>query len=114
MSKYLHGETKLHYLVVEDDYNAVKELILSGESVNTVNKFDHTPLMDSVTLGNYSMVTLLLKNGSDINFTDKEGNTALHHAYIHQCSKEIIELLIQNGANSNIKNIYDELPKEAN
>ena len=113
MSTYLHGETKLHYLVVENDYNAVKELILAGESVNSFNKFGHTPLMDCLTLNNRLMITLLLESGSNINAIDKEGNTPLHHAYINQCPKKIIGILIQYGADSNIKNIYDEFPEEA-
>ena len=45
---------------------------------------------------------LKLLNGFDINMTDNEGNTLLHHACERQ-HNEIVKLLLDNGANPNIR-----------
>lgn len=56
---------------------------------------------------NEKIIKLLLKSNFDINYQNKDGWTALHFAFLYE-DKEMIEILLQNGANSKIKNNKNE------
>jgi B-cell CLL/lymphoma protein 3 len=55
------------------------------------------------------MITFLLKYGADVNATTFSGNTALHLAS-GQGMDQLVDLLIQNGANISITNIEGDAP----
>jgi ankyrin repeat protein len=59
--------------------------------------------------GHIAVVKKLLKNGADINMTNKYGNTPFHLA----CSEgytEIVKLLLEKGANINTVDKFDQTP----
>ena len=59
----------------------VQLLLLRGVNVNGRGRFGWTGLMAAIVWENAEMVTLLLsRDDIDINMTDSEGRSALHHA----------------------------------
>lgn len=59
--------------------------------------------------GNYKAVEILLKAGFDVNEKGDMGYTALHYAYKRK-HKNIIELLLKNGASDKVTNKFGEKP----
>ena len=53
-------------------------------------------------------ILLLIKNGESINQQDSKGYTLLHYAFIR--NNNLKEFLLQNGSNSNIKNLNGQTP----
>lgn len=84
----------------------------SGIDVNIADNWGMTALMWAAKASCPAAVEAILKHGVQINLQDKEGNTALMwaaKAYMyHDRAVSIIEMLIQNGADPNIKNIYNK------
>ena len=90
---------------------ALEYLLQQGLSPNTPNAFGKTPLMYAAQYNQLRSVEILLTGGADANsqtiipnddcsFTlRKSGMTALHYA-ARYASKEVIEKLVQHGANS--------------
>jgi ankyrin repeat protein len=62
--------------------------------------------------GNLEEVKKQLEAGAPINYRDRQGNTALHISALFG-HREIVHLLLQNGADKTIKNNYGETPDEA-
>ena len=91
-----------HHLIVE-------LLLEHGAEPDCTGDMDVTPLICASSYGNHKCIKLLYQYG-DINFQTKCGDTALHFA-IRNAHVECVKLLLENGADPNIKNIYGESPK---
>ena len=88
------------------------------ESKNYINKFEKlkinqykNELFFAIEIYDVGMVELLITAGVDLDITDIKGNTALilvadYHNSEYQI--EMIKLLIDNGADWNIKNVYKD------
>lgn len=90
--------------VLENDLEAVAKLLEAGADVNEKDEnYGSTPLMMACSYRGYTdMVKLLLKYDPDLNIqSETNGYTALIAAAGH--SKEVVELLIEHGADINIK-----------
>jgi ankyrin repeat protein len=89
-------------------YNAnqevVQALIEKGANIDAVNKGGWTPLHIAAS-SHFSgeIVKTLIKGGANINAADKYGDIPLHLA-INICSDTNIEILMENGADSSLKN----------
>ena len=59
-------------------------------------------IRDAIESGNIEAVKQHLAAGTDVNANDRSGSTPLHHA-AEGGHKELIELLIENGADLNVK-----------
>lgn len=59
------GETALHFLVVENQLEAVKFLAQAGSDVNNHNDFGTPAIIEAAQLGYGEMVELLLKLGAN-------------------------------------------------
>ena len=72
-------------------------LIDNRTRINTTDKYKRTPLLIAARNGLTNIVSLCLQRGSDVNYADSSGNTALQNAcaYGHM---EVIKLLLTNGA----------------
>ena len=103
-------------------------LLQHGASVHKRNKNGQTPL-HFASRYNPSSVALLLRSGADVNVQDNNGATPLHFALAsssqdifieggHECAKgkflernlKTIELLLEHGANVNLRNVHDKTP----
>ncbi|MCI0554000.1 MAG: ankyrin repeat domain-containing protein [Anaerolineae bacterium] len=88
------------------DTTMLEMLLRAGANPNVVDAPNNTPLMISLiepgVIAHKGATEMLLKYGADVNFTDRIGTTALHHA-VHLDAVESVDLLLKNGANINAK-----------
>lgn len=97
------GNEQMHYAVQDGDIEAVRRLIASGVPLNDFDEIGRTPLHYAVVAESVEMATLLLDAGADVNAHDEAhiGNTPLAEV-AGNCSPEIAEVLIVNGADPTI------------
>lgn len=86
---------------------AVKELVKSGAHINNRNVENISPLMAAAMHGHYAVVQYLINAKADINLVhrDNDGDSALMLALAQKQTK-IAQLLINSGANINIRNKF--------
>ena len=70
-------------------------------SLNAENEHGETPLFIAAHDNRLDAVKLLVERGADINRSDAVGTAALHRTS-QQCSDELIQYLIDNGANAHL------------
>ena len=94
------------------DSEFIKVLLKNGADANKKNKEGLTPLILYILshAGDRTPIENLIKYGAKINEQDNNGNTALHYACIHNCPPSIINYLVRNGADKNIKNNVGKEP----
>jgi ankyrin repeat protein len=93
--------------VLNNDLNIVKVLLEAGADINLC-------MPDCILLaageGNYDILKLLIDRGVDVDAVRNEkNNTALHLAANFGHSK-VVELLVESGADTNLKNYYGYTP----
>ncbi len=103
----------LHDAIEKGDTAKVKQL-LANEDVNLkkTNKHGFLPLQLAVMYGRTEECKLLIKKGEDVNEQDKTGGmTPLHMAAGKSGLPESVwKLLLDNGADANIKDRYGRTP----
>ncbi len=95
--------------VEKSNLASVKSLISSGQSPNSANPDGIHVLAIAARQGDLAMISLLLELTADINFMDKNGQTALHWAVIN-LKPNALKLLLDNKANVNAVNANGETP----
>jgi len=98
---YNYGLTALHYVCEFDStINIANELIIKGADVNAKDESGNTPLLYALSWdeNGFDVARLLIENGADVNAKDKEGNTPLYYAKQNENGAEIVEYLLENGA----------------
>ena len=104
-----HGETVLSIACFKGDLEKVKYLISVGADVNARNGF---AFFGAIYARNkFEICKVLIGAGINVNYTNEYGYTPLHKA----CSNadlDIIELLLDNGADQTIKDIDEKTPIE--
>ncbi|MCL4360949.1 ankyrin repeat domain-containing protein [Candidatus Dependentiae bacterium] len=89
-----------------------KKLLNAGADINSLNNMGYTPLMLAVMNGNVNFVKFLLKNGANVNFnTGRNSALTLAIRIPSIIEKELVQLLVDNGADLNVK-IQGETPLE--
>ncbi len=106
------GNTPLH-LAAERDHKAIAEFLLSrGANIDAKNDQGLTPLISAGKSRNLEMAKFLIANKADVNLRANEGAAGawapLHFA-IADANTQMVELLLRNGANLEIK-VTDNLP----
>ncbi|WP_211826354.1 ankyrin repeat domain-containing protein [Kistimonas asteriae] len=109
VDQYSHDlETALMMALKEFQAQKMKtiELLLAAKATtNIVSTKSKTPLKQILTIDNASdremLLELFLKHGLDINLQDRTDHTALGQ-YVFDCSHEIVELLLEHGADPDI------------
>ena len=102
-------ESPLLIAVKFDQVAAIETLLELGADVDFVYK-DCCPLILAIQNGSVEAVKLLLKFNANVNITtDFSGMTPIHWASVEE-NIEIIELLINAGANVNQKDLDGETP----
>lgn len=92
-------------LAILESYSAKN----TKDIVNAVDNTGTTPLMWAAMNNRVSVMNLILKFGAYINAQDDDGWTALHFAAASD-SYKAVEMLINNKANANIKNLDEKKP----
>jgi len=96
----------LRISAVVGDIKGAQNALDCGANINGEGTH-FTPLTYAIFGNKLNMIIFLLDNKADIDFQDSRGNTALiEAAYNHR--EEIIETLLEKGANFNIKNNENE------
>ena len=107
-------KTKDHwyYCLIGDLYN-LKKLILNNKYlIHEKDSLGRTLLYQAARNGYYNIVEYLLKQGSKINeIQNNSGSTALHGAAFYE-QEIIVQLLLEYGANTQIKNKNGALPSD--
>jgi hypothetical protein len=94
-----------------EDVKLVKEMIAKGINVHAQNEYGDTALLNAIVLGSALIVEMLLKAGANPNIVNEKGNSPTLEAFVgivfrHGFTpeyKKILTLLLEHGANPNIK-----------
>ena len=99
------GHTSLHAAVIGGcSKKIIRSIIKHGSDVNGGNNSSRTSLMIASLQNNAGAINVLLNAGADITITDNTGITCLHHAVMGGCNKEILQTIIDHGADVNATN----------
>ncbi|KAG7171626.1 Transient receptor potential cation channel subfamily A member 1-like 5 [Homarus americanus] len=105
------GQSPLHLTATKDHVDCCEELLkCSNLKVNIPNKTHDTPLHQAAKEGRIDICTMLLEHADiDVKAKNKIGMTPLHLA-AHENHKNVIQLLMNKGANCNTQDRNFHLP----
>ena len=93
----------------KSEVELIRSMVESGGDVNVAVGFGgDIPLLAAVRLGDQELAALLIENGADVNFVDRNGNTPLHRST--WTSVSLTGLLIDHGADVNAENSFGDTP----
>jgi ankyrin repeat protein len=95
-----NGFPPVHFSGSQGLDSCLLALVNAGAAIDQVSEDGVTALVCSVD--NISAVRILLDNGADVNFRNRSGLTALHHAVVHD-KLETVQELVEREADVNIK-----------
>ena len=105
-------EEKLLNEIFNENISDVEDLIKSGVDINYIGENGDTPLLVAVETQNYELVKILLQNKADPNSVsrlpslhaaiDTAVEATKNNDHIKEDSTQIIELLLEYGANPNL------------
>jgi len=108
------GNTPLDYALINEDPSAVLALLqredIDLDKITYVNKQDIWESLFELNLATNAIMEACLQKGLAINAQNEDGNTALHLAVKHNQSIDVIQFLLQAGANKSIHNKAGERP----
>ena len=97
-----NGMTCLMYAVAAHSSEEVLQAILDhAAEVNATDKDNATALILACQMGHVDAIHVLLKVGFDANIAYKNGNTCLMYAVREDCSEEVLQALVDHGADVN-------------
>uniref|UniRef100_A0A1B6FN48 Uncharacterized protein n=1 Tax=Cuerna arida TaxID=1464854 RepID=A0A1B6FN48_9HEMI len=108
--KTKNNDTPLHTAVKNNNLSMVQLLIERGAYINSKNYKGNTPLHYAVHFKDLSIIDFLLVQGADINAANNKRETALHFAANIEHGKDIVERLLNGGANVDAMNIKGQHP----
>lgn len=109
-AKDIDGDSPLHWASFAGKTEIIKILVLKGVDVNQKNNDKETPLHTAVRQGKKAVVRLLCEAGANPNAVNNYLRSPIHFVRPENYSVEISRTLIENGADINLKNTYDETP----
>jgi uncharacterized protein len=92
----------------EEAARIVSQLLAAGADVNLASGGGNTPLMEAAYQGNTTVLKVLLKAGADVNRKNQYAETALMTTLVGGDEPEIIRLLLEAGADKELKSVDDE------
>lgn len=98
------GESPLHISTRRNYWGCVNALVEGGADVNIKDNYNQTPLHIAARYNELDFVEMFVRNGAHVNEKDMFGSTPLHYLSRYFANIEIIKLLIDYGADVNIKN----------
>ena len=103
--KDANGSTWIHYAVNGDCSKEVLQSIIDqGADVNVTNNWNATSLMLASKIGNVDAMNVLLSAGADRTIKDAHGNAWIHYAVRGDCREEVLQSIIDQGADVNVTN----------
>jgi uncharacterized protein len=91
------GSTALHWVVHNEDLEAVNAALRSGAQVSAANALGVTPAYLAAERGNAVILKRLLDAGADAKSADASGDTLLMAA-VRAGSADVVDLLLERGA----------------
>ena len=115
-ARWIHNETVLHFLAVENYVDGVRLLAELGADVDSTNEFGDTALIDVASLGNDKVAEVLLEHGANPNAHSETNDNPLHRA-VASGSARLVGLLLDYGAKHSYETdvgetVIDVLPKK--
>ncbi|HEY9045960.1 MAG TPA: ankyrin repeat domain-containing protein [Ohtaekwangia sp.] len=104
LSKGADPEHCMFALTWNDDVKLAKLFLKHGATIDDTSTTTDTPFLGACNWKRFTIAEWFLKNGADVNATDSDGNTALHHAVRKKYKTEHIALLLRYGADYNKPN----------
>ena len=96
--------------ILMEDTALLTQMLESGCDVNIQDEDGRTPLMQAVIDNNVETVKLLIQHGANVNTQDYLGKTSALHFAAQNNSPELVELLLINRAEVDIKDINGNTP----
>ena len=114
-SSNTNGRTALHLCVLKHAHTEFARLLLGhGASANAMDEQGNSALHMAIRSRDVDMTRVLLKYGADANQRDRNGSTMLkyciHPLYRYLEDLEILQLLLESGANSKLVNGEGKVP----
>ena len=94
------GYTVLHFAAQKNHRDMAKVLLANGSDLNSLDKNQQSPIFLSVIFGSVEVTEILLRHKANIELRDHIGWMPIHYA-ISKNHKEIVQLLINYGADMN-------------
>ena len=107
------GGTPLHTAAGQDQVEMAAYLIDKGADVDAKDRWSGTPLMNAAENGQVAVAKLLIEKGANVVARDDKDRTALHRAARNVRNRDIVELLIAEGADLNSKDKDGETPADS-
>ena len=82
----------------------ISAIISHGVGVNTTNKNNITALMLACLTKNKNAINVLFNAGADPNIANDDAGTCLHYAAWEDCSKEVLQAIINHGVDVSATN----------
>lgn len=105
-----YGFTVLHNVVGEHNFDMVELLVQKGADVNAQNDEGIAPPHLAAYAEN---AKILIKNGAKVDIESNLNETPLYVATTEHEDIDVMEVLLENGANPNHKNVRGETPYDA-
>jgi hypothetical protein len=106
MKPYIAG---YYYCFIGDSYNFIMECEKNPKILEFKDSLERNLLYLAARNGHISICNYLINKGIDVNAVQKTGSTALHGAAYYG-QTEVVKLLLNYGAKTNIYNNYGNLP----
>jgi ankyrin repeat protein len=94
--------------IARDDVDAIREKVEQHDGATARDSFGRTPLMEAVSTGRNSIVTMLI-DVADMNAQDRNGYSALHFA-AQSGNVDAARLLLSKGAEVDIEDKFGNTP----
>ena len=108
--KNAKGFTPIQRAIIDNNLQALYELLKLGANPDIQNELGETALYLSVALNNIDSLIILLQYKANCNIQKKNGNSPLHLA-VKKKQYQFISTLLRNKANPNIVNkLYSQTP----
>lgn len=108
------AQSRLEAALRQDDLEAVEAALHAGADPNRLDGAGHPPLVQACRLPGIPgrrAARALLEAGADVAWRDREhGWTALHHAVAGPGDAQLVELLLEHGANPDVASAWGETP----